>query len=94
MNNVCTLARAPGGQMKGAATQAMSVYIVEERQRSRCAPAAAPLRAAARRPAAKCKRYSWTGPKIGRIWGAQLQTRLRGCRALLVPGASGGTPRG
>jgi len=27
------------------------------------APAAAPLRAAARRPAAKCKRYSLTGPK-------------------------------
>ena len=88
MNNVCTLARAPGGQMRGAATQAMSVCIVEERQRSRCPPAAAPLRAAARRPAgfvarslhttrvcsslaprqrawgpaAKCKRYSLTGP--------------------------------
>jgi hypothetical protein len=29
----------------------MSVYIVEERQRSRCPPAAAPLRAVARRPA-------------------------------------------
>jgi hypothetical protein len=51
MNNVCTLARAPGGQMQGAATQAMSLRIVEERQRSRCPPAAAPLRAAARRPA-------------------------------------------
>jgi len=37
--------------MQGAATQAMSVHIVEERQRRRCLPAAAPLRAAARRPA-------------------------------------------
>jgi len=45
---VCILARAPGGQMRGAATKAMS-DIVEERQRSRCPPAAAPLRAAARR---------------------------------------------
>jgi hypothetical protein len=51
MNNVCTLARAPGGQMQGAATQAMPRRIVEETQRSRCPPAAAPLRAAARRPA-------------------------------------------
>src|SRR5437867_1361545 len=34
--------------MRGAATKAMS-DIVEERQRSRCPPAAAPLRAAARR---------------------------------------------
>ena len=51
MNNIYTLARAPGGQMQGAATQAMPLRIVEERQRSRCPPAAAPLRAAARRPA-------------------------------------------
>ena len=48
---MCILARAPGGQMRGAATQAMPVCIVEERQQSRCPPAAAPLRAAARRPA-------------------------------------------
>ena len=46
-----TLARAPGGRMRGAATKAMS-DIVEERQQSRYAPfGAAPLRAAARRPA-------------------------------------------
>jgi hypothetical protein len=38
MNNVCTLARAPGGQMQGDATQAMPA-------------AAAPFQAAARRPA-------------------------------------------
>jgi len=44
------LARAPGGQMQGAATQAMPVCIVEERQRRRCPPAAAPLRAAASGP--------------------------------------------
>jgi hypothetical protein len=37
--------------MQGAATQAISMHIVEERQRSRCPPAAAPFRAAARRPA-------------------------------------------
>ena len=62
MNNVYTLARAPGGQMQGAATQAMSVYIVEERQRSRCPPAAAPLRAAARRPAGFVARSLHTTP--------------------------------
>jgi len=42
------LARAPGGQMQGAATQAMPLCIVEERQRRRCPPAAAPLWAEAR----------------------------------------------
>jgi hypothetical protein len=62
MNNVCTLARAPGGQMQGAATQAMSVCIVEERQRSRCPPAAAPLRAAARWPAGFVARSLHTTP--------------------------------
>src|SRR5947208_15010219 len=40
-----TLARAPGGQMRGAATKAMS-DIAEERQQSICPRAAAPLRAA------------------------------------------------
>ena len=35
---MCILARAPGGQMRGAATQAMPVCIVEERQRRRCPP--------------------------------------------------------
>src|SRR5437660_3862941 len=50
--------------MRGAATQAMPVCIVEERQQSRCPPAAAPLRAAARRPAAKCTLYFLTGPKL------------------------------
>jgi len=48
MNNDYTLARAPGGQMQGVATQAMPLCIVEERQRSRCPPAATPLWAAAR----------------------------------------------
>jgi hypothetical protein len=50
--------------MQGAATQAMPVRIVEERQRRGCPPAAAPLRAAALGAAAKCKRYSLTGPKF------------------------------
>src|SRR5439155_11799314 len=61
-----TLARAPGGQMRGAATKAMS-DIVEERQQSRYAPfAAAPLRAAARRPAGFVARSSHTAPGIAR----------------------------
>src|SRR5438552_14595515 len=61
-NKVCILARAPGGQMRGAATQAMPVCIVEERQQSRCPPAAAPLRAAARRPAGGVARSLHTAP--------------------------------
>jgi len=52
--------------MRGAATQAMSVYIVEERQRSRCPPAAAPFQAAARRPAGFVARSSHTTPGIAR----------------------------
>ena len=59
---MCILARAPGGQMRGAATQAMLVCIVEERQQSRCPPAAAPLRAAARRPAGCVARSLHTAP--------------------------------
>src|SRR5216117_1075495 len=51
--------------MRGAATQAMS-DIVEERQQSRCPPAAAPLRAAARRPAGFVARSSHTAPGIAR----------------------------
>ncbi|MBP1599645.1 MAG: hypothetical protein H6Q05_5022 [Acidobacteria bacterium] len=43
--------------MQGAATQAMPLCIVEERQRRRWPPAAAALRAFA-----KCRRYSLTGP--------------------------------
>ena len=52
-----TLARAPCGQMRGAATQAMS-DIVEERQQSRYAPfAAAPRRAAPAGPQALAHVY-------------------------------------
>ena len=40
--------------------------IVEERQQSRCPPAAAPLRAAARRPAGFVARSSHTAPGIAR----------------------------
>src|SRR5213079_2157921 len=48
--------------MRGAATKSMS-DIVEERQQSRYAPfAAAPLRAAARRPAGFVARSSHTAP--------------------------------
>src|SRR5947208_14833307 len=48
--------------MRGAATQAMPLCIVEERQQSRCPPAAAPLRAAARRPAGGVARSLHTAP--------------------------------
>src|SRR5213592_3165329 len=51
--------------MRGAATQAMS-DIVEERQQRRCPPAAAPLRAAARRLAGFVARSSHTAPGIAR----------------------------
>src|SRR5437867_13154161 len=51
--------------MRGAATKAMS-DIVEERQRSRCPPAAAPLRAVARRLAGFVARSSHTAPGIAR----------------------------
>ena len=47
--------------MRGAATKAMS-DIVEERQQRRCPPAAAPLRAAAPRPAGFVARSSHTAP--------------------------------
>src|SRR5207247_4747392 len=58
-----TLARAPGGQMRGAATKAMS-DIVEERQKSRYAPfAAAP---SGLRPAGFVARSSHTEPGIAR----------------------------
>jgi len=53
--------------MRGAATQAMSLYIVEERQRSRCPPAAAPFQAAARRPAAKCQVILARALRHGRV---------------------------
>src|SRR5213083_3073251 len=51
--------------MRGAATQAMS-DVVEERQQRRCPSAAAPLRAAARRPAGIVARSSHTALGIAR----------------------------
>jgi len=86
MNNVCTLARAPGGQMQGAATRD-AVRIVEERQRSRCPPAAAPLRAAARRPAGlllaphQTKKCSSLAPRR-RPWGPQQKCKRYSLTAL------------
>jgi len=50
MNNVYTLARAPGGQMQGAATQAMRCHR-RAAATQQMPPVAAPLQAAARRPA-------------------------------------------
>ena len=52
--------------MLGGATQAMSLCIVEERQQRRRPLAAAPLRAAARRPAGFVARSSHTAPGIAR----------------------------
>jgi len=65
--------------MRGAATKTLS-DIVEERQQSRRPPAAAPLRAAARRPAAKCefisaRALSWAG--AGRPLQVGLSHRLK-----------------
>ena len=57
MNNVGTLARAPGGRMQGGATQAMRCHRRERQRRGR-PPAAAPLWAAARRPAGVFARSS------------------------------------
>ena len=61
MNNVCTLARAPGGQMRGAATQEMQCHrrgtATKQMPPRRRAPSGCG-------PAAKCKRYSLTGPKL------------------------------
>src|SRR5437899_2937882 len=66
--------------MRGAATQAMS-DIVEERQQSRYAPfAAAPLRAAARRPAGFVARSSHTTP--GTPWIARRSRTAIGPRDL------------
>ena len=72
------LARAPGGQMRGAATQAMPLSIVEERQRSRCPPGAAPLRAAVRRHAGCVARSLHTrGMLVARALPACLGTAAK-----------------
>src|SRR5439155_5069280 len=55
----------PGGRRRGAATRELS-DTVEERHRSICPPAAAPLRAAARRLAGFVARSSHTAPGIAR----------------------------
>jgi len=59
-----TLARAPGGQMRGAATKAMS-DIVEERQQRRYSAGYCSSLAPCQRawgPAAKCPYYFVTDP--------------------------------
>src|SRR5216117_2158957 len=67
--------------MRVAATQAMS-DIVEERQQSRCPPAAAPLRAASRRPAGFVARSSHTAPGIARR--SRLASGLRACSKMRI----------
>ena len=52
--------------MQDAATQAMPLRIVEERQRSRCSPAAAP----------KCIGYFMTDPKYRNVCGFDQSRRL------------------
>src|SRR5437867_7630342 len=79
--------------MRGAATKAMS-DIVEERQQSRCPPAAAPLRAAARRGAGFVARSSHTAPGYSsslaprqRAWGPAAKCEVISARALRRGGA-------
>src|SRR5216117_1410188 len=87
--------------MRGAATKSMS-DIVEDRQRSRYAPfAAAPLRAAARRPAGFVARSSHTAPGIARRsrlasgncgtqpWGPAAKCEFISARALRLPRSHG-----
>ncbi len=76
--NRCTLARAPWGQMGGAATQAMPLRIFQERQQSRCPRAGAPLRAGVRRHAGVVTRSLHTAQRVcaslapsQRTWGPQ-----------------------
>ena len=73
--------------MQGAATQAMSMHIVEERQRRRCPPAAAPLRAAARRPAGFVARslHTTTGRLVARASPAGLGPAAK-CNLYLLTG--------
>ena len=54
--------------MQGAATQAMSLHIVEERQRSRCPPAAAPSSdfLVMIQLGTKMPNYSCASPKLSR----------------------------
>src|SRR5881396_1408188 len=76
--------------MRGAATKSMS-DIVEERQQSRCPPAAAPLRAAARRPAGFVARSSHTAgyssslAPCQRAWGPAAKCEVISARALSIP---------
>ncbi len=66
--------------MLGGATQAMPVCIVEERQRRRRPLAAAPLRAAARRPAGFVARSANTaaGMRLARVAPAGLGASSKG----------------
>ena len=85
MELIGILARAPGGQMRGAATQAMSVCIVEERQRRRCPPAAAPLWL---RPAGQLtltKTWGWDWSKGAKPTSHQLRDWRREPPGLLPP---------
>src|SRR5437773_8888175 len=69
--------------MRGAATKAMS-DIVEERQRSRCPPSAAPLRAAARRLAGCVARSLHTA--AGMLVARALAKALAGGERKRTPG--------
>src|SRR5437867_1239572 len=64
--------------MRGAATQAMPVCIVEERQQSRCPPAAAPLGASSKMytlfpdgPLVLLVCVSFSGPAFSRIYNCK-----------------------
>lgn len=71
MNNVCILARAMGGQMQSAATQAMRCH--RRGAATPQMPAVAPLRAAVRRPA------GFGARSLHAVWHAR-RSRLAGGR--------------
>ena len=76
--------------MQGAATQAMPLRIVEERQRRRCPHAAAPLRAVVRRPAGSVARslhtrgYAASLAPCRRAWGPQQSVNVISSQTLRV----------
>ena len=99
MNKRCNLARAPGGQMQSAATQAMRGHrrgaatqqMPARRSRSFGLRPAGPLalllapRQRAWGPAAKCNLYSFTGPNCRHNQNDSQDTGAMMNNPLLIP---------
>jgi hypothetical protein len=83
-------------EAQGAATHSMSMHIVEERQRRRCPPAAAPLQAAALRPYCSLPTYHNRYARRSRLGSrpaGQLQSATSVYRLALSPPRLGGLRR-